>query len=278
MIKMILSIAFLSFLVLAPEVSGAVDFLYKNYEAVLKQHARTGVTIDGISVTAVDYAALASDAKKPHSPYSLLLEDLAAFNPASLGSREQKMAFWINVYNIAAIKTIVDHYPVDSIRSMKISILGVPWSKKIINVGGKEYSLGENEFEVLVEGFKDLRIHFGINCASVSCVNLLPKPYRGSNLYKQLEDQGKQFLADPNKGLRIDRKEKKVYLSEVFKFDKKHFDAYAGGAMKFLLPYVKPADREFLRTGHYSLEYLDYDWKVNDVKYAQEHSAPVLRR
>ncbi len=67
------------------------------------------MTISGISVNAVDYAALAKDASNPDSSYSLLLKELAAFDPATLGSPEEKMAFWVNVYNIAAIKTIVDY-------------------------------------------------------------------------------------------------------------------------------------------------------------------------
>ena len=79
-------------------------------------------------------------------------------------------------------------------------------------------------------------------------MDLLPAPFRAETLDRQLEEQGRRFLANQRKGLRIDRKEHKVYLSQVFKFDKKHFDAYAGGALKFIQPYVSAADREFLRT------------------------------
>jgi hypothetical protein len=258
-------VAALIIMCLSSGVFGA-DFSYVHYEALLKHHARTGVVIDGLNVTAVDYAALASEAKRPDSMYSLLLKDFAAFNPASLETREEKLAFWINVYNIAAIKTIVDHYPVDSIRSRKINMLGIPWNRKVITVGGKEYALGESEFDILIEGFKELRIHFGINCASVSCVSLLTEPYRAGSLYKQLEEQGKRFLENPGKGMRIDRTGRKVYLSQIFKFDKKHFDAYAGGVVNFILPYVSESDREYLRSGKYDVEYLDYDWNTNDLK------------
>lgn len=117
------------------------------------------------------------------------------------------------MYNIAAIKTVVDHYPVDSIRSRKINWLGPPWSGKAITVGGQDYSLEEIEFGKLVERFKDLRVHFGTNCASVSCVDLLPVPFRAETLDRQLEVQGRRFLENQRKGMRIDRKEHKVYLS-----------------------------------------------------------------
>jgi hypothetical protein len=249
----------------------AAPFDYRPHESILHRFAKPGVVIDGKDVTAVDYAALASEAGKSSSDYSTLLGELASFNPETLGNREDKMAFWINVYNIAAIKTIVDHYPVDSIRNKKIHWLGLPWGRKIITVGGKEYSLGQIENDILLDTFKDLRIHFGINCASVSCVNLAPEPYRGGTLIKQLDEQGRQFMADPQKGLRVDRRKKVIYLSQVFKFDQKRFDQLGGGAINFILPFLSPEDREFIRKEKENLtvEYLDYNWKSNDLKNAR---------
>jgi hypothetical protein len=267
--KHILTIAIFCFMAGASAAAPAADFSYSHYETLLMRYVKSGVAIDGINVSAVDYGALAQDAAKPDSPYSHLLKELAAFDPGTLGSREEKMAFWINVYNIAAIKTIVDHYPVDSIRSRKINWLGLPWGRKAITVGGKQYSLEGIEFGELVEGLRDLRIHFGINCASVSCVDLRSEPFRAGALDRQLEEEAKRFLANEQKGMRIDRAGKKLYLSQIFKFDKKHFDAYAGGAVKFILPYVPEEDRNFLQSGKYDLEYLDYDWNANDLKNAK---------
>ena len=252
----------------SPPAGLASTFDYRNYELILHRYLKPGAVIDGIRVSAVDYAALAVEAGEPGSDYSTLLKDLASFNPETLDSREDKMAFWINVYNIAAIKTLIDHYPVDSIRSRKINWLGLPWDRKVIRVGEKEYSLGQIENDILLATFKDLRIHFGINCASVSCVNLAPEPYRGNTLIKQIEEQGKQFLADPQKGLRIDREKKRIYLSQIFKFDQKDFDKLGGGALNFILPYLSPQDRELIQKEQFSIDYLDYDWKSNDLKNA----------
>lgn len=267
--KYILLIAALCFIAGAPTPARGADFTYAQYEELLKRYVRPDVNIAGIMISVVDYAGLARDAAKPDSPYVRLLNGLSAFDPATLGSREEKMAFWINVYNIAAIKTIVDHYPVDSIRSRKVNWLGLPWNRKAVTVGGREYSLAEIEFDLLVEGFKDLRVHFGINCASVSCVDLLTEPFRADKLDRQLAEQGKRFLADQNKGMRIDRGKNTVYLSQIFKFDKRHFEEYAGSALKFILPYVPDVDRKYLQSGTYVVEYLDYDWNANDLKKAR---------
>lgn len=254
----------LCLLLFIPALAMGSDFNYTHYETLLKRHVKTAARIDGITVNAVDYASLARDAKRPDSDYALLLRELAAFDPATLKGREEKIAFWVNVYNIAAMKTIVDHYPVDSIRSKKINWLGLPWNRKAITVGGKEYALGEIENDILLDTFKDLRIHFGINCASVSCADLRPEPYRAAILFKQLEEQGRRLLADPKKGMRIDRERNTVHLSQIFKFDKKHFDALGNGALNFILPYLQPAEKEMIQRAAFKVDYLDYDWKAND--------------
>ena len=265
-----------SFLVLFVSITAqAAGLDDSHYETLLKRYAKPGVSIDGVRVTAVDYAALVKEKGKQGSDYETLLKALASFNSETLESQEDKKAFWINVYNVAAIKTIVDHYPVDSIRSKKIKWSGLPWDRKAITVGGKEYSLGQIENDILLGMFKDLRIHFGINCASVSCVNLRQEPYRGAILSKQLEEQAREFLEDRQKGVRIDRKKKMAYLSQIFKFDKKDFDKLGGGAVHFVLPFLRSEDQEFIKKEKVEVGYLNYDWKLNDIKNARRHGTTM---
>jgi hypothetical protein len=263
-----LTSAFLVLAMLLPAAASGAEFPFGHYESLLNQHVKTGVTINGTRLNAVDYAALSRDAKHPDSDYSLLLKSLAAFDTAVLKSREEKIAFWVNVYNVGAIKTVIDHYPVDSIRSKKINWLGQPWGRKVLAVGGKNYSLAEIENDILLDGFKELRIHFGINCASVSCVDLLPVPYRAATLFSQLDEQGRKLLADRKRGMQIQRGNGIVLLSQIFKFDKKHFDALGGGALAFVKPYLVAEDRSAIASGGMKLDYLDYDWNVNDIKNA----------
>ncbi len=254
----------LSFALAVSTARAAVDFDYRPYESLLHRYLRPHVRIDGIAVNAVDYAGLTGEAGRPGSDYNALRKALASFDPGAVDRREEKIAFWINVYNIAAMKTIVDDYPVDSIRSRKINWLGLPWDRKAITVGGKEFSLAQVENDILMGLFQELRIHFGINCASVSCVNLRPEPYRGGVLYGQLEDQARQFLADPQKGFRLDREKRIVFLSQIFKFARKDFDRLGGGPLNFILPFLNPADREWIGREKVTQEYLDYDWRLND--------------
>lgn len=261
--------AFACLQLLAPAGIMGADFDYAHYAGLLANRVTDGVLINGIPAAAVDYGALAKDAKLPASDYSLLLKNLANFDPGTLISREERIAFWINVYNIAAIKTIVDHYPVESIRSRKVHWLGSPWGTKVIVVGRREYALDEIEHAILLDEFRDLRIHFGINCASVSCADLLNVPYRSATLFRQLEKQGRKLLENREKGLRINRERNIVYLSKIFKFDRKRFEALEGGVLSFIRPYVAEGDRGTISRGNPKIEYLDYDWSANDLKNAK---------
>ena len=75
------------------------------YAELLAGFTRGG-TISGISVIAVDYAALAEQRASPGSLYSRVLSDFAAVDPPALGGEQAQKAFWMNAYNIGAIKMI----------------------------------------------------------------------------------------------------------------------------------------------------------------------------
>ena len=122
--------------------------------------------------------------------------------------RAQRMAFWINAYNFFTLHAIVDHYPIrgswfsrypqNSIRQID----GV-WTRLTWRVAGRQVSLDDIEHRILRPEFKDPRIHFAVNCASLGCPPLRGEPYRAGTLDAQLDDNARQFLASPH-GLRVD--------------------------------------------------------------------------
>lgn len=261
---MLRSVLGLMLVLILPTAPLAASFDFAPYAKLLGTYLSVNRQIHGIPANTLDYARLNREQSAKGSDWRLLLAALADFDPQSMTERNERMAFWINVYNIAAIKTILDHWPVDSITSSKIHWLGSPWKRDIILVGGQDYSLYQIEYDQLVEGFRDLRVHLGINCASTSCVDLLPEPYSADKLDAQLQAQGERLARQPQKGLVINRETGVVKISKIFDFDKKHFDRWTNGAVNFLLPYADPGDRAFLQRGDFELDYLDYDWTVND--------------
>ncbi len=237
------------------------------YDKILKKYVYKKM-LGGIKMNVVDYSGLLREKGNANSDYSRLLKKIEGFNPEGL-SLDTQIAFWINVYNIGAINLILKYYPVDSIRSIRINILKNPWNKQVIRVNGKDYSLAFIEHGILLGRYKKKMIHFGIVCASVSCPDLSRSVYTGENLNRLLNRQAKKFLQNKEKGIRVNRGDKRVYVSKIFKFDSKSFPRGKADIIPFVLPFLDNPDREYLKKEDYDLEFLPYNWGLNDLKKAR---------
>ena len=250
--------------------ASAATFDYSHYQQFLKQYVKEGQYIGQMKLNVVDYDAIHKDQGKPDSLYGNILQQLANFDPNTLRNREDEIAFWINAYNIGAIKMIIDHYPVDSIRSRKINWLRNPWTIKILTIGNETYSLGQIEHEILIGRYKEPLIHFAVVCASLSCPDLSPQVLEGSRLKEQLEKQARQFLQHTNKGLRINRDSGEVFFSEIFRFDKQSFPNGAKDAIPLIIHIIEnQEERDYLLSGDYRIRYLRYNWDLNTLSNVQ---------
>jgi hypothetical protein len=250
--------------------ASSAGFSYSTYQRFLDKYVVPGKYVGDIKLNVVDYDAIQGDMGKPGSIYDEVLQQLADFDPNGIEGRQEQIAFWINAYNIGAIKIIMDHYPVDSIRSTKIHWLKNPWNRKILTVGNTKYSLGQIEHDILLGKYSEPLAHFAIVCASLSCPDLSPTAFRGGQLMEQMERQARLFLENEKKGLRIDRENAVVYFSMIFKFDKKTFPNGAEDAIPLITRFIaKQEDREYLRSGAYESKYIDYNWYLNTLSRAR---------
>src|SRR3989338_3814048 len=140
-------------------------------------------------------------------------------------SRSQKIAFWLNAYNFAAINLMVEHYPIQKKLGWKAlaypdnSIQQIPdvWDRKSIRILGKELSLNDIEHGILRKEFEEPRVHFALVCASIGCPKLRGEPYIAERLEEQLDDQVRTFLLDPEKA-RYETGSDTLHLSPIFKW------------------------------------------------------------
>lgn len=192
---------------------------------------------------------------------------LAETDPSGL-SRDERMALWINAYNAFTIKMILERYP--GIRSIKQ--ISDRWSRARWIVGGKVYSLGQIEHEILGKQFADPRFHFAIVCASLSCPILASEAYEAEKLDEQLTTAARRFLADSGKGSRTATEKglvfgynHRLYLSKVFKWAADDFIGAHGSVVDAITPYLDKQDRAFVKQHRreLSIRYLPYDWSLN---------------
>ncbi|WP_051251701.1 DUF547 domain-containing protein [Psychrilyobacter atlanticus] len=214
------------------------DYL-DTWDELLQKYTSIGES-GGTILVVVDYRGLKQDIK-----FEKLLEEVRKVEIKKIKGDELK-AFWINTYNIGAVKTIVDNYPIEGIKDAG-SLFKSVWSREVIEVEGKLYSLGEIENEILRKTGDEL-IHFAIVCASISCPDLKRTAYRGGNLEKQLLEQKLKFLDEKNKG--VYTVGDTIYISKIFKWYKSDF----GNIRKYLD--ISPDKK---------IKYLDYNWELNEM-------------
>lgn len=266
MIRHIL-IAVIIVAVFAPSARAGFD--NTAYAEFLNTYVRTGRVIDGINVNAVDYERLAGDASNPATPYPRLLAQLAVFDPDTLETQEEKLAFWVNAYNIGAIKMIIDHYPVKSIVGKKISLFRSTWKIKVLNIGGEDYTLDTIEHGILIDKLEEPMAHFGIVCASVSCPNLQPVPYEPDTVYQQLEAAARVFLNDKTKGANVNWKTGIVAVSKIFDWSSKDFLRIGGLPDLFKRYLADEEEKNLIKSGEFRAVFLEYNWKLNDTKFTE---------
>ncbi|MEQ8819615.1 MAG: DUF547 domain-containing protein [Sumerlaeia bacterium] len=255
MLRFVLLFLLLAFAMAAP----AQDIpprrtLADTWTAMLKDHTREGA-IDGVPLVAVDYAAIKSDPR-----WSLLLSKLATDpEPAE---RDARLAYWINAYNILAIEVVLKEYPVESIRDIG-SLFKPVWKRPAGTVGGREVTLDEIEHSIL-RPMGEPRIHAAINCASVSCPDLRREAYTASHLGAQLDEQMHAWLANEQKGARLEP-DGDLRVSWIFTHFQEDFGGTDDALVRFLTPYL-PSDLASNVTPKTDIKAMDYDWSLNDTK------------
>jgi hypothetical protein len=148
------------------------------YGELLKQYAHASKSVVQIRI---DYAALRKDAR-----WRQLISALEATDPSRMRTRRERLAYWINAYNIFAIELVQRAYPIDSIKDVG-SFLFPVWKADAGKIAGRIYSLDEIEHQIL-RPMRDPRVHGAIVCASISCPPLQRVPFEAERIDELLDD------------------------------------------------------------------------------------------
>jgi hypothetical protein len=215
----------------------------------------------------VDYAGLSAS-----GDLDRYIHALAGADPEPLAESD-RLAFWINAYNALTLKLVADHYPTRSILRLTpfrlpgipvvLPRLNTPFRVKVGTVAGAARTLDEIEHEILRKVFDEPRIHFAIVCAAKSCPPLRAEAYVGDRLDAQLDDQAIRFLHDPTRNA-VSADVDPIRLSRIFKWFESDFGGSPAAVQRFIAPYFTGAVRERLAAAGYRVDYLGYDWRLND--------------
>ena len=184
---------------------------------------------------------------------------LQSYEPRQFNALEQA-AYWINLYNAATVLLIVgEDSSLGSIRELRSGLFSAgPWRRKFLNVSGQELSLDDVEHGILRPIWKDNRIHYALNCASLSCPNLQKTVFTAENLEALLELAAIEYINHP-RGVRI--KDGTLFISSIYDWYRDDFGKEFADLMAHLVKYSEPemaVNIQKFRKAKYS-----YDWALN---------------
>lgn len=208
---------------------------------------------------------------------------LRYFDPETLSTPEERLAFWINLYNALIMDGVIAKEIKQSVGSNPLRLLAF-FRGIAYNVGNQRMSADDIEHGVLrgnrghpllpgpqftstdsrlawVVDPVDVRVHFALNCASRSCPPI--QVYTAEDLDAQLDLAARNFV---NVDLNIDQQAKEVHLSAIFKWFNADFDGLLG-VVDFLVEHLPDEERKSWlaenNLGEISFKYKSYDWGLN---------------
>lgn len=237
----------------APESSEVLKFDFAPVDDFMQKYVKNGY---------VNYDQVIND-----RALDKYIAQIRNTEPYNIEDGNERLAFWINAYNAFTIKLITDYYPLNSILEIEDKTGADPWSIKFIEMaGGRKFSLDEIEKEIIIPDYRDPRIHYALVCAAESCPELISEAYLPAKLDHQLNHQASVFLDDQDKNY-LYKKENILNLSTIYKWYVKDFIKKDSTVIKHVLKYINEGDKNFILLNNTDdINYLDYSWKLNDVK------------
>ena len=194
----------------------------------------------------VDYKFL----KKNKLELKRTLKIFTDMPPKNEWHRNERLAYWLNVYNLQMLSMLIESYPVNNVLDL---YEGKIWKVKNLMIDGKSYCLDDIENDIIRKELEEPRVHFALYSGAMSSPDLLNDVFMPSNMNQNFELLTKRFINSPNN---IITKEK-VSLSMVFEWYKGDFKDMKGFINKYSK--VKIQDNA-------EITYLAFDWRLKDKK------------
>lgn len=240
---------------LMPDSALASDALAL-WDGLLARYVRAGS--DGLN--RVNYAGW----KAKTADVNTLSEVIRSFaaTPVSTLPRSEQFCLWANLYNAITIQVVLSRYPVRSIRDIKSNPLALgPWRDKRVTVQNVRLSLDDIEHGILRKQWREPRVHYAVNCASIGCPNLLRRGWRAESLDADLNAAARAYINSP-RGARFTAAGQ-VRVSSIYQWFKVDFGNSDAGVLAHLRQFATPALATQLATARITGH--DYDWSINSV-------------
>jgi hypothetical protein len=185
------------------------------------------------------------------------LEQLAGVRLEAVHDRQALLALWINAHNSYVLDILRNNWANRGPQSIQKY-----FGADVAIVAGEKYSLGALEADVIAKQFREPRAFFALYRGARSGPPLQPVAYTGEKLSEQLDRATREFLQDSTRN-KLDKTNRKLYLSQLFQEHREHFERASGTLRSFVMAYASPDMREYLDQHPLTeIDFLRYDWTL----------------
>ena len=254
---------FLSFILVGGRAFGQENNIHQEWDELVRKHVWNGL---------VDYAGMAED-RALLDQYLKKIEIVPMDTVGNLG-REERIAFWLNLYNASVIRMVLDEYPI-----RRFDQIPAVFDIRTIRAVGEFFSLSELRDKILRQYFRDERILTAMVSARMDSPGLFHEAFQGNRLEAQLDEAAEAFVEDEGRN-KIPPGEKKIFLSPVFRQFQddfilnfrpadgpSNFSSSETAVISFILGHLRdPEKRLFLNSGRYKISFLPENPDLNDAE------------
>ncbi len=236
-----------------PASTATID--HSVWDQFLKTYVRTGAP-DGINRVA--YAAV------PNTEKAALQTDIARLEAVRIDdfNRNEQRAYWMDLYNEATVLLILQHLPVKSILDIHLGgglFTRGPWDSKFLMIEGRQLSLNDIEHRIIRPIWPDPMNHYGLNCASLGCPNLMPQAFTADNLVSLLAQNARDYINNP---AHVNVTGDGLSVSNIYVWYQADFGGSDQGVIDHLAQFAAPALKTQLTSVHEIARH-QYDWDLN---------------
>ncbi|MGB7451947.1 MAG: DUF547 domain-containing protein [Lysobacterales bacterium] len=190
------------------------------------------------------------------------LEQLPTEAPLEYFSRDEQLAYWLNLYNVTILNEIIKVYPQRNLKKLLVGKKSV-LSKKILNVAGIPLSLDDIQYTILKNNYdNDPLIIYGLYQGIIGGPNIRKKAYTGPDVRRALKNNANEFI-NSNRGT-YSKDEKVFRVSSLYDRNRVFFPDFKSDLSSHLLTYVEGPERTELQSAS-TLKPDINDWSVTDL-------------
>lgn len=247
-----------------------VDVGRSTREKAAETHAKTGtrMKLQVKRETANEANRFYFEEFRNNVQYQTLLHEVALSLEAIPGrmalehfSRDEQLAYWLNLYNITVLDELVQIYPE---RNLKKEIVGNKsiFEQKILKVAGIDLSLNDIQHTILATNYdKNPLILYGLYKGNIGGPNIRKRAFTGENVYRMLQYNAEEFV-NSNRGTYAENGQFEV--STLYERNKQYFPNFQADLKQHLLRYIEGQERTALQAADFLKPDID-DWTIADV-------------